>query len=309
MEIKSFFYATSLVVTAVILHKLYYHYRSTRLLEHFYINENVRSQIWTYSDLKNWTPTDSNPKAVPKLLFRTGPFKVDALPTRVEILFQSIIIQNPEYKLVYFDDDDCMSFISHHFSQYLDAYNVLVPGAYKADLWRLLVLYKYGGIYNDIAHQYLVPVSEIVLPTTELLIVKDADYQLPYNIYNAFMVSHPNHPVIHAMITHIVHNVHMRVYGDGALDITGPQAIGRAFNLYFNRDEASSQFEGQWSDKGHVFSILKHVYLSDDQRFVTNNGIFIISCKFPGYYQTLYDKKDYYATHWDNRTVYKSVEG
>ena len=34
----------------------------------------------------------------------------------------------------------------------LEAFNKLIPGAYKADLWRYCVLYKLGGIYLDIKY-------------------------------------------------------------------------------------------------------------------------------------------------------------
>lgn len=48
-----------------------------------------------------------------------------------------------------YDDNDCNQYISQlDNNDYLKViYHQLIPGAYKADLWRLLVLYEYGGIY------------------------------------------------------------------------------------------------------------------------------------------------------------------
>jgi hypothetical protein len=55
-----------------------------------------------------------------------------------------------------FNDADCREFIA---SQYppdvLMAYDQLIPTAFKADLWRYCVLYKYGGAYLDVKLGFL----------------------------------------------------------------------------------------------------------------------------------------------------------
>ena len=66
---------------------------------------------------------------------------------RVEILKR----QNPRFTHHLYDDNDCREFIRTHFRpDVLAAYDSLIPGAYKADLWRLCVLFIHGGIYMDI---------------------------------------------------------------------------------------------------------------------------------------------------------------
>jgi hypothetical protein len=66
-------------------------------------------------------------------------------------MFQSvnnIKKKNPRFKYYLFDDNDCREFIKNNYSdKILNAFNSLIPGAYKADLWRYCILYKYGGIY------------------------------------------------------------------------------------------------------------------------------------------------------------------
>jgi len=50
-----------------------------------------------------------------------------------------------------FNDADCRAFIAQEFpDDVLYAYDRLIPTAFKADLWRYCVLYKYGGVYLDI---------------------------------------------------------------------------------------------------------------------------------------------------------------
>ena len=53
-------------------------------------------------------------------------------------------------KIVYFNDQDCLSFIIKVGGKYLQAYQSLIPNAYKADLWRYIILYHKGSFYGDL---------------------------------------------------------------------------------------------------------------------------------------------------------------
>jgi hypothetical protein len=54
-----------------------------------------------------------------------------------------------EYR--FYTDEESASFLSKHFpSEVRDAYDTLLPGAYKADLFRYCVLLIHGGLYADI---------------------------------------------------------------------------------------------------------------------------------------------------------------
>lgn len=54
---------------------------------------------------------------------------------------------NPEYEYKFYTDNDIRKYIKDNFPEYLKAYDKLIPGAYKADLFRYLVLYKEGSLY------------------------------------------------------------------------------------------------------------------------------------------------------------------
>jgi mannosyltransferase OCH1-like enzyme len=62
---------------------------------------------------------------------------------------------HPNFEHNLFDDNDCHEFIKKNFPiEVLLAYDALIPGAYKADLWRLCILYIHGGVYMDIKLQF-----------------------------------------------------------------------------------------------------------------------------------------------------------
>ena len=78
------------------------------------------------------------------------------LPPLMKNAVNKIIYNNPRFNYQLFDDDDCRNFIKDNFdSSVLNAFDSLIPGAYKADLWRYCILYKNGGVYLDIKYEYV----------------------------------------------------------------------------------------------------------------------------------------------------------
>ena len=78
---------------------------------------------------------------IPRQIFQTWHNK-NELPPQVKSNIEKMKELNPEFDHYLFDDDDCLQFIQQHFTQdVVNAFQSLVPGAYKADLWRYCVLY------------------------------------------------------------------------------------------------------------------------------------------------------------------------
>jgi len=51
----------------------------------------------------------------------------------------------------FYNDEDARTFLSSHFPpEVREAYDALIPGAYKADLFRYCILLIHGGIYADV---------------------------------------------------------------------------------------------------------------------------------------------------------------
>jgi mannosyltransferase OCH1-like enzyme len=77
------------------------------------------------------------------------------LPPIMKQKREKLIRDNPEFEFELYDNDDCRKFIEANFDKdVLYAFDSLIPGAYKADLWRYCIIYKYGGIYLDICRGY-----------------------------------------------------------------------------------------------------------------------------------------------------------
>lgn len=172
---------------------------------------------------------------IPKYIFQT--METTLLPKDMASAMGKWKTMNPEYKHIYFDGLQCRQFIALHFPNVLNSYDKLLPGAFKADLWRYCILYKYGGVYADSRTVPLLRLKNIINSSDRFIVPRD-----PINtfLWQGFMCSVPGHPVLKAIITSICNMCKANTYGDCPLDITGPMRLGRIVNRYLYRYEHSS---------------------------------------------------------------------
>lgn len=84
---------------------------------------------------------------IPKIVWQTHECEYDDLPELYKINSQTYQTFGWEYR--YYSASDRQSFIAEHFPEYLHLYLHIGAGIYRADFWRYLVLYKYGGFFVD----------------------------------------------------------------------------------------------------------------------------------------------------------------
>jgi len=253
---------------------------------------------------------------IPKILWRTSKFELHEAPEAIHTSLSSAAKMNPDYTQVYVSDSNILTFISAEFPQYLRQYNSLLPGAYKADLFRLLILYKYGGVYNDIGHEYVVPLSEIISYGDEFVAATEDNKMKSFQhaLHNSFIATYPNNPLVWAMIECVVEDVGTCKYNSDPLDVTGPAALGHAFNAWKANQRCGrhASFAG-YDDKmprgrttvhGMQMTTLSH---DSQNRRLIYNGKTVINTKFKDYYKLLYntDKdKSTYDKMWKARQIY-----
>lgn len=168
----------------------------------------------------------SNPSPIPLKIFQTWLTK--DLPPKMAENVESLKKKNPEFKHYLYDDQECRDFIQTHFDKkVMDAYDCLIPSAYKADLWRYCVLYIHGGIYMDIKINTVDGFKLIQLTDKEYFVrdVKDSGG----GVFNGIMICKPKNTKCWECIQKIVKNVEEKYYGDGALSPTGPNLLKELF--------------------------------------------------------------------------------
>ena len=100
------------------------------------IIEPLKNDTVSYGAFKQQYFANKNSKIIPKFIFRT--FKYHK--PEFNFVLNNAIEMNPGFIQIYFSDDDCRDFISTFYPIYLNAFDMITPGAFKADLFRLIIL-------------------------------------------------------------------------------------------------------------------------------------------------------------------------
>jgi len=220
---------------------------------------------------------------IPKNIFQTWHTKM--LPPLMYNAIKKLTKCNPEFSYKLFDDNDCREFIKRHFrADVLHAYNSLIPGAYKADLWRYCVLFIHGGIYLDIKYAPLNGFKFINLCKSEHFVL-DSDEA---GIYNALIVALPGNKILFSAIRKIVENVKNKYYGESFLSPTGPKLLTKFISVK------------------HPIVDLKHKQIKNvNYKFIYYQNIPVLK----SYYGHIVERekhsiKQHYATLWHNKNIY-----
>ena len=169
------------------------------------------------------------------------------LPLHMKNNVDKLQQDNPEFKYYLYDDNMCRAFIMEYFNnEIVYTFDKLKPGAFKSDLWRLCILYIYGGIYLDIKFVcnngfkllYLTNkpyyVRDRYTRTQRIEIIENNSYFCKESlnnqgIYNALLVSFPKNDLFLKLIYDIVENVKLNIYNTNCLEITGPHIFCNKF--------------------------------------------------------------------------------
>ena len=244
---------------------------------------------------KNYVPI------IPLTIYQTWYTK--DLPPSMQKNVDNLKQQNPEFSYELYDDNDCREFIRINFSpDVLHAYDMLIPGAYKADLWRYCVLYKNGGIYMDIKLSCVNGFKLIELCESEHYVLDregPSMFNTPIPIYNALMICKKNNPFLLEAIHKIVKNVKIKYYGFNALYPTGPGML--------------SELIQEIKMKGVNPRLNIDIYHYYDNSFIIYRDRFIISPEYSEYRNDqieLYKKinKKNYTYHWFEGSIYANTE-
>lgn len=280
-------------------------------------------------------------KHIPRLIFRSHEDRITNLHIKFKEFLNRTTTDNPQYVQVYFDANDRADFIRTYFPQYLPYYNSLIPGAFKSDMWRYLVIYRYGGIYNDMGMRYAKTINKVVsFDMDEFVGAVDIDATA---IINGFFAAYSGHPILKKTIELIVDNIKNYRYGCDNIDITGPRVFGRALKLFFFAQPYSPRpiKVGKYihshckplNTSTHVyklhllnFSLSSHQHRLASTRSIWDrlqliseeSGEVCIRNKFDGYMEAIYNKSRgsgaakgglKYGEMWAMRAVYHPREG
>ena len=260
-------------------------------------NSNFRWKLKNLHIIEDYTKPLLNYYKIPNVIFQTNETKI--IPKDMYMAVKLLQDHGSECAYIYYDGEGSRKYIKKYYSEALEAYDKLIPGAFKADLFRYIRLYLEGGIYFDSS---IIPsnlsiklIGDIIKNTDEFVSVYDLDKE---SIYNAFMASAPRHPIVKKAIDMSIYNITNELYGANTLDITGPRLLGRAAKSIGLLEETETV---------RYFKLMPYV-----------NGCVIIDRKtkeklyynrYKGYEKNreYFTKLSHYSKIYDNKKVYNKL--
>ena len=224
------------------------------------------------------------PISVPKIVHQT--WETKDLPKAMKGVVDYNMAQNPDFKFILYDHEDRIKFIETYFDpSVIKAYHTLVPGAFRADLFRYCVLYVLGGIYMDMRFKCTegFHLTEIAMPQY----IQDIAHWGKDAIYNGIIVSNSNNKTLFDCIMKIVKHCEDCFYGKNPLCITGPVLLGN-----YVKDELSPRIQMSVCETPNGITINK----GDRQLFYTYEEYNADKSVIQPYWRT-----------WDLREVFGEV--
>ena len=212
-------------------------------------------------------------KMIPKKIFQT--FETSQLPMGMAKACLSWKTKNPNYEYTFFNKYDRLEFIKKHFNRdVLQAYLTLIPGAFKADLWRYCVLYINGGVYIDADTICEMPLDKLIEGNDHFIITRDDPMSNKF-LGNAFIATIPNSPILKECIDRIVEKCKHKQL-EFYLDYTGPALMGKVVNKVSRNVPEETDYE---LGKDGNLKIMKHDF---GRTKYTHNGQDVLHVEYPG---------------------------
>jgi hypothetical protein len=248
----------------------------------------------------NFELKDSYNSVIPLNLYLT--WSIKKLPPKMQENVDRMRKVNPEFNIQIFDCDERREFIKNNFPEdILIAYDTLKPGAYKADLWRLCVLYINGGIYIDIKFNCINNFKFIAFTEKEHLLLDRPGFwkEGEIGLANGIIVAKPKNNLLLRCINKISENVKNKYYGFNNLYPSGPGLLGEQY-IKMIRENKSMEAELDKLDMCMVyeFNVWKIIY---------NNVAILEHYKEYRDEQKLFAKTLYYGELYALKQIYNEI--
>lgn len=156
---------------------------------------------------------------IPRVIYQT--FKSNSINTKLYENVESWINLNPSYQYEFYDDKRIRHFLLKEYGQkYVERFNSIKVGASKSDYFRILIIYKFGGVYADLDNKLLKPLDEIIKPEDTEILHKQVN-----NWYDTHvLMMSPNNELLYNCIQIINKNIDDKIKGT-AINVTGPNVL------------------------------------------------------------------------------------
>lgn len=214
---------------------------------------------------------------IPKIIWQTYKDPLSTLPSYMTEAMDTWKQLNPDHDHRYMDDSQAAEFVLQEYGEeWHDIFINLPVGVMRGDLWRYMIVYKYGGIYADLDTECLKPISSWMMEDKDFIVCPETDIHFCQWTFAATA----NHPILKEVLDLIKHRLLNPEYGTPHFvhSHTGPaiwtQGILKALNitvnnliddsLLLNSSDNAKMFKfhcyGQEEWRIFHFESVKHIY-------------------------------------------------
>jgi hypothetical protein len=155
------------------------------------------------------------------------------IPYEMFMRTQMILDQQPELCYYFWTDDRIRKWMKTYMGEeVMEAFNHIIPGAFRADFFRYCVLYHYGGMWLDMGTELYVNIKRWLQdhPAHGLFVVEEEFADVGY--WNGCIIASPGHPALKQAIDQCMFHISIHYYGTNPLQITGPTCWYRVAHPY-----------------------------------------------------------------------------
>ncbi|CAJ1940713.1 unnamed protein product [Cylindrotheca closterium] len=250
-------------------------------------------------------------RKIPKILHLS--YKNRCLPAEVfGAGIQRWMEELPDYSVYFHDDDAVDRLMEAEWSEFPNLHRIirclLYKGAMKVDLWRMLVIYRFGGLYSDIDN---IPAKEfkggeVIDPEDTFFASSDTRNRPNQNVF----AMEPFHPIAIFSIQTILQNLYdlESVRKPKVVFVTGPVAFRDGYISYLELSFTSNKIDDKLENGVKKGKLGKQIHKEGQWEWRNPTGL--ENVEYDGKRMTKKDRDHQLAGtyHW-SKVVYWNREG
>ncbi len=174
---------------------------------------------------------------IPHILHQT--WRTRDIPSKLDGYVRSWRRIHPSWEFRLYDDKDCRKLVATHYPSLLAQYDGYPRNIQRADLFRYLVVYHYGGVYADLDMECLKSIAPLLANRSCVFgieahfgkyLQRKLRYQAGYHVANCIFAAQPRHPFFDRLIECLPRVAPQATIDDEmVLETTGPYVLTRVF--------------------------------------------------------------------------------
>lgn len=199
-----------------------------------------------------------------------------SLPKQFDSVVKKICSKNVTWNVLKFDDNKIIEILNKDDIFPVDLYiNNRIPAS-RSDIARLILLYKFGGVYSDLSFDYIVHLDEYFELDKDLILIKRDDFAIyegreEFAHYaNGILAATKENKYIRYLLDEIRKNLLSYEYNFDVINATGPGVINKSKKML---DEYKLQELSFKKSRDKKFNLTRVAKFSNSWKDLQEKGI------------------------------------